>query len=115
MFLTRDPRAARRRLATPMQRVPPASSHAGSHSRTPARYTLRDAGRDYATVSPRRSRHAARLPIMNGTGEGSSGTEQPLPQMTPVRRSWKWDVTERHESSRRPPHELGCQDPGRSS
>ncbi|GBP48756.1 hypothetical protein EVAR_32774_1 [Eumeta japonica] len=42
-------------------------------------------------------------------------TEQPSPQLTPARRSSKWDAAERHQSSRRPPHELGCQDPGRSS
>ncbi|GBP61938.1 hypothetical protein EVAR_44994_1 [Eumeta japonica] len=42
-------------------------------------------------------------------------TEQPSPQLTPARRSSKWDAAERHQSSRRPPHEPGCQDPGRSS
>ncbi|GBP43716.1 hypothetical protein EVAR_29697_1 [Eumeta japonica] len=42
-------------------------------------------------------------------------TEQPSPQLTPARRSSKWDAAERHQSSRRPPHESGCQDPGRSS
>ncbi|GBP22939.1 hypothetical protein EVAR_95339_1 [Eumeta japonica] len=38
-------------------------------------------------------------------------TEQPSPQLTPARRSSKWDAAERHQSSRRPPHEPGCQDP----
>ncbi|GBP48107.1 hypothetical protein EVAR_74612_1 [Eumeta japonica] len=33
-------------------------------------------------------------------------TEQPSPQLTPARRSSKWDAAERHQSSRRPPHEL---------
>ncbi|GBP40240.1 hypothetical protein EVAR_37641_1 [Eumeta japonica] len=42
-------------------------------------------------------------------------TEQPSLQLTPARRSSKWDAAERHQSSRRPPHEPGCQDPGRSS
>ncbi|GBP73371.1 hypothetical protein EVAR_60605_1 [Eumeta japonica] len=37
-------------------------------------------------------------------------TEQPSPQLTPARRSSKWDAAERHQSSRRPPHEPGCQD-----
>ncbi|GBP60858.1 hypothetical protein EVAR_26756_1 [Eumeta japonica] len=32
-------------------------------------------------------------------------TEQPSPQLTPARRSSKWDAAERHQSSRRPPHE----------
>ncbi|GBP48984.1 hypothetical protein EVAR_35605_1 [Eumeta japonica] len=45
----------------------------------------------------------------------SKDTEQPSPQLTPARRSSKWDAAERHQSSRRPPHEPGCQDPGRSS
>ncbi|GBP48178.1 hypothetical protein EVAR_27564_1 [Eumeta japonica] len=30
-------------------------------------------------------------------------TEQPSPQLTPARRSSKWDAAERHQSSRRPP------------
>ncbi|GBP31903.1 hypothetical protein EVAR_18441_1 [Eumeta japonica] len=38
-------------------------------------------------------------------------TEQPSLQLTPARRSSKWDAAERHQSSRRPPHEPGCQDP----
>ncbi|GBP94913.1 hypothetical protein EVAR_100631_1 [Eumeta japonica] len=37
-------------------------------------------------------------------------TEQPSPQLTPARRSSKWDAAERHQSSRRPPDEPG-QDP----
>ncbi|GBP47281.1 hypothetical protein EVAR_38045_1 [Eumeta japonica] len=45
------------------------------------------------------------------TGTTLQDTEQLSLQLTPARRSSKWDAAERHQSSRRPPHEPGCQDP----
>ncbi|GBP28309.1 hypothetical protein EVAR_11769_1 [Eumeta japonica] len=60
-------------------------------------------------AAPRRGVRRGPLPGVN------SDTEQPSPQLTPARRFSKWDAAERHQSSRRPLHEPGCQDPGRSS
>ncbi|GBP42333.1 hypothetical protein EVAR_29589_1 [Eumeta japonica] len=54
----------------------------------------------------------APLPLhFMGGASVAHDTEQPAPQLTPARRSSKWDAAERHQSSRRPPHEPGCQDP----
>ncbi|GBP19832.1 hypothetical protein EVAR_75125_1 [Eumeta japonica] len=75
------------------------------HTRTLLSRALQDDGW-LATVSD-----APLPPYFIGGASVAHDTEQPSPQLTPARRSSKWDAAERHQSSRRPPHEPGCQDP----